>query len=323
MKSPFKYRWIVPALILLIALASAFSACRKKPSDDIVDVVIDIPSRDMAGPTAHTPTLEPETTEVYSDPTEAPAPTDTPKATATPSPAPTAAPTQTPSADEMIRRGIPYALNNGDPIGYGWKGERVDIDGDGAPEFINIREVDGGLTLCIDDEPFLADDFRVYLVSLDGRHVVFLVDKGAARQDGYSIFYPDPYGNLYCRLFGVVRHGKPEDFVKCDTFEDYIKNGLDIMLLNPVLYSSTAGGRRTILLDMDGDGVKDEIVIDGSTLYINGYEDTQMLAATLPRFFYDEQRNAIGIYGSGGDYAIRLWLHADGLEPEVSYVKLL
>lgn len=325
MKSAFRYIIAIAAFAMLAAFVFALPGCRKKPVvPEGQDAVIDISGRETdparavtAGPSA---SLTPELTS-YAEPTSEPTATHTPSPT--PKPTPTPAPTPTPRPEEWILSGHLYPLNNGDPIGYGWPGERIDLDGDGSPEYINIRDVDGGLTLCIDDEPFLADDFRVYLVSLDGRRIVFLVERVGARQDGYSIFYPDPYGNLYCRLFGVVRHGKPEDFVMCSSYEDYIKHGLDIMLLNPLIYSSTAGGKRTILLDMDGDGAKDEIVIDGSLLTINGYEDERMLATTLPRFFYDPDRNAIGLYGSGGDYAIRLWLHADSIEPDVSYVKLL
>lgn len=237
-------------------------------------------------------------------------------------PEPTAAPTAEPTSTEgRILAGAIYPLNGGEPVKKGWEGEDIDIDGDGIPEALRILMLDGGYTFCIDGEAFLTDGNIIRLASLDGKNIVFVTERPG--EDGYNIFYPDPDGNLYCRLFAIARSGNSADLVIRSSFEEYIEHGLDIMLHNPMLYSVSEGAVRGIYLDMDGDGERDEIVFDSEVLSINGSDNAQILLTTMPRFIYDKDHGCIVLYGSAGDYALRLRLDRGELVSDISYATLL
>ncbi|MBR3381474.1 MAG: hypothetical protein IKG85_00340 [Clostridia bacterium] len=235
-----------------------------------------------------------------------------------PAPTPTAAPA---SLEERILSGVIYPLAGGAEISSSFGGEHIDLDGDGSPEFINVSNVDGGPTLCIGEKPFMDVGTRVFLASLDGERIVFLSQKPGT--DGYFIFYPDEGGNLYCRLFAIARSGSPDALAVRPSYEEYVRSGLDIMLHNPMLYSSFDGKTRTILLDMDGDGSREEITFDSETLRVNGRPNSKILSTTMPRFIYDAEHGAIVIYGSAGDYALSLRYSGGELIEDISYASLL
>lgn len=286
-------------IIRLTALAAAalfcaviFAGCRSPRVDPVPTAsVIDIPTGTDGAETAVTPE---------------------------PTPAPTAEPD---SLEGKILAGLIYPLNGGKAIKDGWAGEDVDVDGDGVPNALRVKDTNGGPTFCIDGEPFLDVGSSIMLASLDGEHIVFVVEtKGV---DGYRVFYPDPDGNLYCRLFAIARSGSADGLVIRSSVEEYIRNGLDVMLHNPMLYSRVNGDRRHISLDMDGDGSPDEIVFDSAVLSVNGSENGQILLTTMPRFIYDSGRDAIVLYGSAGDYALRLRYEGGSIVEEISYATLL
>ncbi len=234
----------------------------------------------------------------------------------------TPAPTEEPSSLEgKLYSGLVHPLNGSEPMSSSWQGESVDIDGDGIPNRLHVANVDGGPTFCIDGEPFLDCGTRVFLASLDGKNIVFLSQKPDS--EGYFVFYPQRDGNLFCRLFGIARKGDPAELIHKASYEEYIRAGLDIMLHNPVLYTSVNGASRTLRLDMDGDGSKDEISFDSELLYVNGQRNEKILSTTMPRFIWDEARGCIALSGSAGDYALNLMLENGLLTEEISYAQLL
>lgn len=281
---------------LLLIAAMLLYGCRGKPSGDPSStddssVVIDIPGDTSAPATAVTPE-------------------------------PTAAPTPEPSTLEgRILSGLVYALNGGEMITASYSGEDVDIDLDGHPDSLCVKDIDGGPVFCIGDEPFMDIGSRVYLASLDGSSMVFLSETDG--EDGYRVFYPDEEGNLYCRLFAIARSGRAIELEKRGSYEEYIRNGLDIMLHNPRLYSSVEGSMRTVLMDMDGDGSPETIEFDDDELMLNGTLNAQLPTTTMPRFVYDPERDTIVLYGSAGDYAIKLFIKDGVTDYELSYASLL
>ncbi|MBQ4341317.1 MAG: hypothetical protein II756_02290 [Clostridia bacterium] len=256
-----------------------------------------------------------------------PEPTDEPAGSQgygfeTPEPSLVPETTQGPSDDEsLVLSGGVYPLFDGQPLTREWAGESFDVDGDGAKETISVSEYDGGDTLMIDGEPFMDGGLRVSLVSFDGRTMLFCAQKPG--DDTLRFFYPDEEGNLYCRLFGFARGVTAEALAALPTHEERVRAGLDIMLHNPQMYSAVDGGFRTVELDMDGDGLADRIVFDGTRLKINGFENRQILSATMPRFAYDAARGSIVLTGSAGDYSLILRLENGMLKEEISYAQLL
>ena len=238
--------------------------------------------------------------------------------TETPAPTPTAEPT---TAEARILAGQILPLNNGEPLSASFEEELIDIDGDGAAERLSVLDVDGGPVFCVDGEPFMDVGSKVSLASLDGRHMVFLSQRPG--EDGYFIFYPDEGGNLFCRLFAIVREGDPEGLVIRSSYEQYVQNGMDIMLHNPMLYTKVNGAERTLRLDMDGDGAADEIVFDSETLSVNGLKNGKILSTTMPRFIWDAAHSCITLSGSAGDYALSLRLTGGELLEDISYANLL
>ena len=238
--------------------------------------------------------------------------------TETPAPTPTAEPT---TAEGRILAGQILPLNNGEPLTASFAGETIDIDGDGAAERLSVLDIDGGPVFCVDGEPFLDVGSCVYLASLDGEHIVFLSQRPG--ENGYFIFYPDEGGNLFCRLFAIVREGSPEELLIRSSYEEYVRGGMDIMLHNPMLYTAVNGAERKLRLDMDGDGAADEIVFDSETLSVNGLPNGKILSTTMPRFIWDEAHNCIVLSGSAGDYALSLRLSGSELLEDISYANLL
>lgn len=311
------------AALTAIALLTAFLSfgCRgcRKPAED--DVLVLIPESSYAPARAtvpeptdndekktEEPTLVPET--------ETPAPTETP----TPTPLPTATPAAV-AAEETIRSGGVYALNGGKPVGKDYAGEYIDIDGDGTKDALEVKKVEGAYTFCINGEPFLDAGACIRLASPDGRRTMFITDRKVA--EGYNIFYPDSEGNLFCRLFAVSRSGTAADYSPSGSIEEGIREGLDVIMQNPAIYSTSYGADRAIRIDMDGDGVKDDVLFDNSTVTINGQEDTKLLSTTMPRFIYDAEKNTIVLYGSAGDFAVMLWLENGELQSAIKYADLL
>lgn len=236
--------------------------------------------------------------------------------------APTQAPTPEPATLEgRILAGTVYPLFGGRVTGADSEGESVDIDGDGVPETLDVRDIDGGPVFCIDGRPFMDIGVKLSLVSLDGRNMLFLSEKHNA--EGYRLFYPDEGGNLYCRLFGSSRSGSSETFTVRSSYEDYIKNGLEIMLHNPIIYSSVSGSVRRLELDMNGDGRREQIVFDSASLSVNGLENSPILSTTMPRFIFDAEHDAIVLSGSAGDYALSLRYDGSELFEDISYASLL
>ena len=259
---------------------------------------------------------------------------------------PTEAPTPVPDTLEgKILAGLVYPLNFGEPASASFRAESVDIDGDGAPELLSVEDVDGGPVFCIDGEAFLDVGSVISLASLDGKNIYFISETPG--RDGFFVFHPDYEGNLFCRLFGIGRKGSfaevvsaagdaskgegsseigfgvtPPSALPAET-EALIRAGLDVMLHDPLLYSSVEGAVRTVRLDMDGDGEKETIVFDSETLSINGVEDRLILTTTMPRFVFDPERNTIVLYGSAGDTAIRLWVENGEVKFDQSYTTLL
>lgn len=279
-------------LYVLIAAALVFAAgCGKAPEPDDPDDIIDIDF-----------------------PTPAPAPEG--------SDTPTAAPSAMPDTLEgRILSGIVYPLNGGEVTSEGFKAESIDLDGDGDPEDIRVIDIDGGPTLTIDGEAFLNVGMKVSLASLDGKNIFFISETPG--KDGFFVFHPDHNGNLFCRLYAIARKGAINDLTLPAPAEDLIRGGLDLMLHDPLLYSSVEGQTRTVRLDMDGDGNTEEIVFDSETLSINGTEDRLILTTTMPRFVFDPERDTIVLYGSAGDTAIRLWVENGSVKFDQSYTTLL
>ncbi len=279
-------------LPVFLAAAAIFAVgCVKGPADDGPEVIIDIGS-------------------------------------GTPSPAPHAGdevlPTPTPAPDSLegrILSGLVYPLNGGEVVSASFTPEKVDLDGDGRPEEIAVTDVDGGPVLTVDGEAFLDIGSKVSLASLDGKNIFFISETPG--KDGFFVFHPDKEGNLFCRLYAIARKGSPADLKLPASVEALIRGGLDVMLHDPLLYSSVDGAKRTVRLDMDGDGSLDEIVFDSETLSINGAEDRLILTTTMPRFVFDSERNAIVLYGSAGDTAIRLWIENGAVRFDQSYTSLL
>ncbi len=203
----------------------------------------------------------------------------------------------------------------------GSAGESIDIDGDGSSETLDVRDIDGGPVICIDGQPFMDIGVKLSLVSLDGRNMLFLSEKN--NKEGYHLFYPDEDGNLFCRLFGFDRKGSADTLVIRSSYEEYVKNGLEIMLHNPVLYTSVSGDTRTLSLDMNGDGQRETIVFDSAALTVNGLENRPILSTTMPRFIYDAGHDAIVLSGSAGDYALSLRFDGSELHEDISYASLL
>ena len=238
------------------------------------------------------------------------------------SPAPTEAPTAEPvTLEGRILAGQVYPLAGGGVLGADSGAESVDIDGDGTPERLSVEDRDGGPAFCIDGEPFMDIGTKVSLVSLDGEHMLFLSEKPG--EDGYFLFYPDEGGNLFCRLFGIARSGSSDSFVKRGSYEEYVRSGLDIMLHNPMLYTGVDGARRTLKLDMDGDGESEQIAFDSAVLTVNGLENAPILSTTMPRFTFDAEHGAIVLSGSAGDYALSLRFDGSSLNEDISYASLL
>ena len=288
------------ALLLLLAGVLALAGCAGK-------------ERDPEGNAAY------EVIEIIPGTTPEPASaTLGPELTEEPTPAPTAVPS---TDEERLLAGLLLPLNGGEPISASFGGISLDIDSDGVRERIQVSDSDGGPALCIDTEPFMDIGTRVFLASLDGKNIVFLSQRPG--EDGYFAFYPDEGGNLFCRLFAIASTGDPEDLVIRSSYEDYIRGGLDIMLHNPMLYSSESGSLRTLFIDLDGDGAKDEISFDSEVLSVNGQPNAKILSTTMPRFTWDEAHGAVVISGTAGDYALRLRLENGALIEEVSYADLL
>jgi hypothetical protein len=274
--------------MLILALACLLFGCRGKHTEP---TVIDVPVSSEGPATAFTPV-------------------------------PTAAPTPAPDTLEAkILAGEIYALNGGAPLGRGWGGEAIDLDCDGAPDALTVSEVGGGPTFCISGEPFMDVGASVYIASLDGKTMVFITEK--AGEDGFRVFYPDREGNLFCRLFGVARAGSVSDFTIRGSLEEYVRNGLDIMLYNPRIYSGQEGAERKVELDMDGDGSRDILIFDSEALSLNGVENDQILSTTMPRFIYDPEKDTIILYGSAGDYALRVFIENGEPAYDISYASLL
>lgn len=285
------------ALLALLLLLSLASACVKPdPGEDVIDI--------PGSPTN------------YGGSTSAPenSPDATDEAVPTPTPAPD-------SAEARILSGQTLPLNGLAPLDLSFEGASVDIDGDGAPERISVEDIDGGATLCIDGEAFMDGGLIAAIASPEGKNMVFLAAKPG--EEGYRAFYPDEGGNLFCRLFGIVRQGSIPGFAQKGSYEELIRGGMDIMLHNPMIYSEADGLTRTVRLDMDGDGQAEEIVFDSALLTVNGQPNTKILSTTMPRFTFDAEHGAIVIYGSAGDYALRLRLENGVLVEDISYATLL
>ena len=283
------------AICLSAAMALALCGCGGKPFPD--DAVIDIP-----GVTGEAPAATEDAGET------APAVTDEAEPTAD-------------TLEARVLSGEALLLNGGNPLTSGFEAVELDIDGDGAKERLSIETVDGGDTFCIDGEAFMEGGLIVSVASLEGERMVFVTQKPG--EEGCRYFYPDEGGNLYCRLFGIERHGGAGDFTRRASYEEYVKNGLDIMLHNPLIYSQEEGQLRTVRLDMDGDGTAEEIVFDSALLTVNGQPNARILTTTMPRFTYDAEHGAIVIYGSAGDLAIRLRFENGALTEDASYAELL
>lgn len=255
-----------------------------------------------------------------------PEPTDEPAGSEgygadTPGPTLAPEPTQAPSDEERVLSGGVYPLFDGQPLTREWAGESMDIDGDGVDERVTVSEYDGGDTLMIDGEPFMDGGLCVSLVSFNGQTMLFCAQKPG--DDTLRFFYPDEEGNLYCRLFGFARGVTAETLAALPSHEERVRAGLDIMLHNPQMYSAVDGDYRTVELDMDGDGMPDRIVFDGTRLKINGFENRQILTATMPRFAYDAAHGSIVLTGSAGDYSLILRLENGLLKEDISYAQLL
>lgn len=249
-----------------------------------------------------------------------PADVSTPQTAVTP--APTPEPTAEPDTLEgRILCGFVHPVGGGEAVGADFGAEVIDLDLDGRRERLTVEDVDGGPVFCIDGKPFMDIGRRLFIASPDGENLVFLSQKPG--EDGYNLFYPDTDGNLYCRLFGAARTGRPEDFVMRSSLEEQIRSGLDVMLHNPMLYSGVSGDTRTLRLDMDGDGSQEEISFDAAVLTVNGIQNAPILSTTMPRFIYDAEHNAIVLYGSAGDYALRLRYDGSELNEDISYASLL
>lgn len=292
----------IAAALIALLLFGMVSGCTRPPAGV---PIVDIPPYEQATVATVAPTEAPEITEsATAEPTESAAPTPEP-----------------PTLEARILSGAAYPLFNGQPLDKSWEGLDIDIDGDGAAEAIRVTEYDGGDTLTIDGEPFMDGGLEVTLVSFDGMNMLFCAQK--AGEEELRFFCPDENGNLFCRLFGVSRGAEAGDLASLSTNEERIRAGLDIMLFNPLLYASVSGDVRTVLLDMDGDGMKDNIVFDGVVLTVNGQENRQILLATMPRFAYDPEHGCIVLTGSAGDYSLNLRLENGRLTEEISYAKLL
>ncbi len=241
-------------------------------------------------------------------------------------PAPTAADpgghTVTDTLEEKILSGYVHPLNGGSPLGAGWAGESVDIDSDGTPELIDVRDIDGCPTVCIDGTAFMADGNRVYLASPDGKRIMFLEEKTGS-EGGYTVFYPDESGGTYCRVFAVAREGRAADLTPRSSLEELIANGLDLMLYNPAVYSSSFGAEREIDIDMDGDGVSERVVFGAVSLSVNGISNSEILSTAMPRFVYEAETGAILLCGSSGDCTLALRYTGGELKAEISYTSLL
>lgn len=291
------------ALIVLTALVFALLPACSRGGEEVVVI---IPERDEELPRANTP-------EPYYETSEAPE--------ASLSPETTEAPTPTPAPiEERVLSGYVYQLNGGKAVGKKYEGDEIDLDGDGVKERLEVKKVDGAYSFCIDGEPFMADGLKIRLASPDGRRIMFVTER---ENGGFNIFYPDREGNLFCRLFAVSRSGDAADYSPSPSYEESIRKGLDIMLYNPAIYTRSYGAERTIKLDMDGDGVKEEIVFDDSTITINGQADDTLLTTTMPRFIYDAEKDTIILYGSSGGFAVTLRMENGKLVSETKYVDLL
>lgn len=295
-------RACLAALLCVVLAALAFAGCGERPQGE---PIVEIPPHGQETPAAGEPTEAPVLTEAATaEPTEYAAPTDEP-----------------PTLEAQILSGAVYPLFNGQTLDGSWEGVSLDVDGDGVQETICVSERDGGDTVLIDGEPFMDGGLKVSLVSFDGEHMLFCARKPG--DEALRFFYPDEDGNLFCRLFGVSRGADAGALASLSSDEERIRAGLDIMLHNPLLYDSVTGDIRNILLDMDGDGTDERIVFDGMRLTINGFENRQILSATMPRFAYDSAHGCIVLTGSAGDYSLILRLENGQLKEDISYAQLL
>lgn len=302
---------LIAAALVLSALLTLFAGCSHRNEE----VVVYIPEREDTLPRAHTP--EPSQSDDTAEPTQIM--TEAP--TAEPTEEPTAPPTATPApVEERVLSGTVYALNGGKEVGKKYEGESIDIDGDGVKELLEVKKADGMYSFCIDGKPFMADGQKIWLASPDGNRIMFAAESA---NGGFNLFYPDEDGNLFCRLYAVCRTGSVEDLSPAASYEESIRNGVDIMLFNPAVYSGVSGAERTIKLDMDGDGVKDEIVFDSNKVSINGQEDTELPLTTMPRFAYDAEKDTIILLGTSGGDAVTLRLENGKLVSETKHVDLL
>lgn len=292
--APFRFAALI---LLLAALAGILAGCGSGGGE--------------TGPTEAPPV---EIIDVRPGSTSSPVTAVTPD----PTPAPTAEPD---TLEGKILAGVVYPIGRGEPIGDGFEAESVDIDRDGVSERLSVEDIDGGPTFCIDGAPFMDIGNRLFLASPDGRSMVFLSQKPG--EDGYFAFYPDEDGNLYCRLFAIARSGSPEQFTVRSSVEEQIMAGLDVMLHNPMLYDSVSESKRSLRLDLNGDGSKETIEFDSAVLTVNGIENAAILSTTMPRFIYDAEHDAIVLYGSAGDYALRLRYDGSELIEDISYASLL
>lgn len=212
-------------------------------------------------------------------------------------------------------------VTGGEPAKAGMEPVSVDIDGDGVGEALSVEDIDGGPVFCIGGEPFLDVGQRVYLTSPDGKNIVFLTEKEG--EEGFRMFLADKNGNLFCRFVGRMPNGRAEDFTRYPTWEEHIRAGLEVPLQSPAIYEDPSPDTHTVRLDMDGDGVKEEIVFGGAVLTLNGEDHSELLTATLPRFIFDRELGTIVLYGSAGDLAIRLYIENGQVMKSVSYAQLL
>lgn len=279
--------------LILTALLTLLSSCQGDEPDVIVDI----------GGGTEAPTSPAQNT-------------DAPKST---DGAATTAPTHKPDTIEArVLAGEIIRISDGGTIPLGTE---ADLDGDGVRETISMGESDGAPTVLVNGEAFMDAGARLYLASFDGKNIVILSEKEG--RDGFMAFYPDFDGNLFCRLYAVKEHGAIEELVHRDSLEDYIKDGLDIMLFNPYLYAGADGDTRTVMLDMDGDGVRETITFSGLSLNILGGTDERITLTTMPRFGFDEDKNTIVLKGSAGDYVLKLFVENGALKSEMSWAKLL
>lgn len=296
------FRFPIKILIMLSVLAalSCLAGCRRAIEPEVI--VIPEPSEQTALPTGGG----------YSAPTAAP--------TAAPSSEPT--PTALPATNrDRLLAGQIVPVTGIIPESDETAPVFCDIDGDGKEERLSVEDIDGGPVFCISGEPFLDADQRVCLASLDGKNVFFLTEREG--EEGFSVFYADYSGNLFCRFVGRMNNGSAAELERLSSWEEYVRAGLELPLQSPPLYEDNGAGKHTVRLDMDGDGAKETIEFDGVTLTLNGEDFSELMLSTLPRFIYDEDRSSIALYGSAGDVAVRLFIENGKVVKDVSYAQLL